>query len=174
MNDEEDGVIRNPTIADIGKIGERLLMRRRHLLLVIALLVQPANGWSEKRSAIPVPETRQLSGLSAEEAAALIGKLEDAQRRLRTGKFQSFELLAGSIASYDMTKVSPRDAFLEVPFKKVWDIEKVRTDNRLWQPYSLAYAPTGRGQLYWDIEVVLGINGNIERVLMIYKPPAPF
>jgi hypothetical protein len=32
----------------------------------------------------------------------------------------------------------------------------------------------GLGQLYWDIEVVLGFDGNIERVLMIYKPPAPF
>lgn len=59
-------------------------------------------------------------------------------------------------------------------FQKVWNIEPVRTDNPLWQPYRLAYAPNGLGQLYWDIEVVLGINGNIERLLMIYKPPAPF
>lgn len=73
-----------------------------------------------------------------------------------------------------MTEVSPREAFLQVPFKKVWNIERGRTDNSLWQPYRLSYAPNGLGQLYWDIEVVLGFYGDIERVLMIYKPPAPF
>ncbi len=40
--------------------------------------------------------------------------------------------------------------------------------------YSLAYSPNGLGQLYWEIEVALGFNGDIERVLMTYKPPAPF
>ena len=121
-----------------------------------------------------MPKTRQLIGLSAGEADALIGKLESAQRLLTTAKFQNFELLVGSIASYEMTKVSPRSAFLRVPFKQVWDIKKVSTDNPLWQPYTLAYAPNGLRQLYWDIEVVLGFDGNIERVQMIYKPPAPF
>ncbi|HEX8444130.1 MAG TPA: hypothetical protein VF631_10845 [Allosphingosinicella sp.] len=78
------------------------------------------------------------------------------------------------MASSETTKVSPRDAFLQVPFKRVWNIERVQTDNRLWQPHRLAYAPNGPGQLYWDIEVVLGSEGEIERVLMIYKPRAPF
>jgi hypothetical protein len=73
-----------------------------------------------------------------------------------------------------MTRVSARDAFLQVRFDDVWNFERVRTDNRGWQPYKLAYAPKGLGQLYWDIEVVLGSDGNIERVLMIYKQPAPF
>ena len=82
--------------------------------------------------------------------------------------------MAGSIASYEMTKSSPRDVFPQVPFKEVWDIERVRTDNRLWQPYRLAYSPEGLGQTYWDIEVVLGFSGDIQRVLMTYKPPAPF
>jgi hypothetical protein len=122
----------------------------------------------------PVPTTRQLRGLTAEEAAALLGKLEDAQRLLKAGEPQYFELLAGSMASYDMTKLSPRDVFLDVPFQQVWDIERVQTDNPMWQPYRLAYSPNGLGQLYWDIEVALGFNGNIERVLMNYKPPAPF
>ena len=149
-------------------------MRRWHVLLFAGLSVQSGLVWSETRSARPVPTIRQLHGLSADEATALIAKLEDAQRRLRAGEFQSFELVAGSIASYDTTKVPPREAFLQVPFKKVWDIERVHTDNRLWQPYKLAYSPDGLGQPYWDIEVALGFDGNIERVLMIYKPPAPF
>ena len=145
-----------------------------HLILVVVLSVQSANGWAETVSIVPVPTTRQLRGLSDEEATALIAKIEDAQLRLRAGESQSFELLAGSIASYEMTKSPPRDVFLQVPFGKVWNIERVRTDNRLWQPYRLSYSPNGLGQLYWDIEVVLGFNGDIQRVLMIYKPPAPF
>ena len=119
-----------------------------------------------------VPTKRQLQGLTIEEAAALLAKLEDAQRRLKAGDLQSFELLAGSIASYDMTKSSPRDVFLRVPFQKVWDIKRVPNEYR--HTYSLAYSPNGLGQLYWEIEVALGFNGNIERVLMTYKPPAPF
>ena len=149
-------------------------MRIRHVLFVMGLSIPSAIAWTEAVSTRQVPTTRQLRGLDAGQANALIAKLEEAQRRLRAGEFQSFELLAGSIASYDKTKLSPRDAFLQVPFKNVWDIERVRTDHRLWQPHRLAYAPDGLGQLYWDIEVVLGFNGDIERVLMIYKPPAPF
>jgi hypothetical protein len=149
-------------------------MRVWHVVFVAGLSVQCAFASAEPKGIQPVPTTRQLRGLSAEEATALIAKLEDAQRRLKTGEPQSFELLAGSIASYDMTETAPRDAFLQVPFKEAWNIERVRTDNRLWQPYRLSYAPNGLGQLYWDIEVVLGFNGDIQRVLMTYKPPAPF
>ena len=151
-------------------------MRLLRLLLVAALAVHSnANAaLAAAKELQPVPANPQLRGLNAEEARTLIAKLKDAQRRLRAGEFLPFELLAGSIASYDMTKSSPREVFLRVPFDAVWDIERVRTDNRLWQPYRLAYAPNGLGQLYWDIEVVLGFNGNIERVLMVYKPPAPF
>lgn len=100
--------------------------------------------------------------------------MEEAQRNLKAGKFESFELLAGSIASYDEAKFLPRDVFLKVPFKSVWTVERVRSDNELWQPYRLAYAPDGLGKRYWEIEVVLGIDGNIQRVAMTNKPPAPF
>jgi hypothetical protein len=149
-------------------------MQGWRLLLVVCLSVQSAVGWAETVKTMPVPTTRQLRGLDAEQATELIAKLESAQRSLKGGEPQFFELLAGSLASYDMTKTPPRDVFLQVPFKEVWNIERVRTDNRLWQPYRLSYAPNGLGQLYWEIEVVLGINGDIQRVLMVYKPPAPF
>ncbi len=145
-----------------------------HALVVAGLSVQSANGWAESGSIQPISNARQLNGLSTDEAGALIAKLEDAQRRLRIGEFQRFELLAGSIASYDMINVSPREAFLQVVFEEVWIIERVRTANPLWQPYRLAYAPNGLGQLYWDIEVVLSVDDSIERVVMTYKPPAPF
>ncbi|MEO5773032.1 MAG: hypothetical protein ABIQ32_02800 [Sphingomicrobium sp.] len=149
-------------------------MHRCRFLLFVGLSIQCAAGSAQTTIIHPVPAKRQLGGLSATEASALLAKVKEAQNRLRGGEFLPFELLAGSLASYEATKVSPRDAFLAVPFDEVLAIQRVRTDNLLWQPYKLAYAPKGLGQLYWDIEVVLGINGNIERVLMIYKPPAPF
>lgn len=149
-------------------------MRMRHLLLSLLLAAQCAAGSAQAGSTAPAPAERQLRGLSRDEASLLLTKLEEAQRRLKAGEFQVFELLAGSIASYEQTKASPRGVFLEIPFQKVWSIERVNSDNRLWQPFRLAYSPDGMGQRYWDIEVVLGTNGNIERVLMIYKPPAPY
>jgi len=109
-----------------------------------------------------------------DEATDLLAKLGHAQRALRAGDFQSFELLAGSTASYPAASISPRDALLEVQFEKAWEIKRGSRDNPRWQPYRIAYSPDGLGRTYWDIEVVLGANGAIERVLMIYKPPAPF
>jgi hypothetical protein len=103
----------------------------------------------------------------------LIATLEDAQRRLRRGEFQTFELLTGAIASYDAIKVSPRDAFLGVPFKQLWGIERTAVADQHWHAFKLAYMPNGAGQLYWDIEVTMG-DGKLERVRMIYRPPAPF
>ena len=149
-------------------------MPRWNTLLIVGLSLLCATSVAQGETAHSVPAKRQLVGLSASEASALLAKVKDAQRRLKTGQFLPFELLAGSLASSEAAKISPRDAFLAVAFDKVWEIQRVRTDNRLWQPFKLAYAPKGLGQLYWDIEVVLGINGNIERVLMVYKPPAPF
>ena len=149
-------------------------MRPCLLLLVAALAGQSDVTRAAPQEFQPAPATRQLHGLTEEEAAALIAKLEDAQRRLKAGERQFFELLTGAIAYSDMTRSAPRDVFLQVPFREVWDIKKVRTDNALWQPYRLAYAPNGLGQLYWDIEVALGTDGNIQRVLMTFKPPAPF
>lgn len=149
-------------------------MRIWHIALIIGLAGQSAIGGAQARQAAPAPSTRQLTGLSPQDAVSLIAKLEEAQRNLEAGKFESFELLAGSIASYDEAKVSPRDVFLKVPFKSVWSVERVRSDNELWQPYRLAYAPDGLGKRYWEIEVVLGIDGDIQRVSMTNKPPAPF
>jgi len=149
-------------------------MRIWHIVFIIGLAGQSAVGDARATQVVSVPTTRQLNGLSPQEAIDLIAKLENAQRRLKAGKFESFELLAGSIASYEKSKVPPREAFLQVSFTSVWNVERVRSDNKLWQPYRLAYVPEGLGKRYWDIEVVLGINGNIERVSMTYKSPAPF
>jgi len=144
------------------------------VLLAIGSALHPGLSPAVTSGTQPIPKARQLEGLSPEEATTLLAELEKAQRRLRTGEFQTFELLAGSVASYEATKISPRKAFLSVPFQKVWKIDRVRVDDSLWQPYRFAYAPNGLGQIYWDIEVMLNSAGEIERVTMIYKPPPPF
>jgi hypothetical protein len=149
-------------------------MRKLHLYLIVGLIVSSAATSAKSFNLQQVLETRQLRGLTAEEATSLIANLTEAQRLLRAGEPVTFELLSGSVASYAMTEVAPRDAFLTVPFEEVWEIERLRTDTPLWRPYRLAYAPDGVGKLYWDVEVILGFSGNIERVQMVYKPPAPF
>lgn len=123
---------------------------------------------------MPVPANQQLRGLDAGEARALITILHDAQAKLQAGEFQSFELLSGSIAGYEMIDVAPRDAFLQVRFEQAWNVERIPDGNQAGQLFELAYAPQGLGQLYWEIEVLLGSEGELERVSMTYKPPAPF
>ena len=141
--------------------------------LVLFMGCSTGSVLAAKTPEVALPE-RQLQGLSDEEADSLISKLEAAQGQLDKGEFQSFALLSGSIASYRAALIPPREAFLSTRFADVWNIERLETDTRLWNPYRLSYAPNGLGQLYWDIEVVLGFNGDIEKVTMLYRPPAPF
>jgi hypothetical protein len=163
----------HPNIAVVAQLGQTFRMRKWQILFAAGILAQSSLGLAQG-SSIPTPSKQQLTGLSTSEAASLIAKLEDAQRRIKTGNFENFELLSGSVASYKETNIPPRDAFLQVPFGKVWSIERKQSGNPLWQPYRLSYAPDGLGRPYWDIEVALGSNGAIERVLMLYKAPAPF
>ncbi|MFL9839958.1 hypothetical protein ABS767_03185 [Sphingomonas sp. ST-64] len=150
-------------------------MRIWYIGLAIAVAASCWPGWApaQAQGGVPAPSRQQLSGLDPAEASALVAKLEEAQRLLQAGAFPPFELLSGAIASYEQAKLGPREAFLRVPFDQVWKIERGRRDNPLWQPFRLSYAPDGLGKRYWDIEVVFGVNGNIERVTMLYKPPAP-
>lgn len=144
-------------------------------LLVSALLaaaIPVAEG--SARVSIPVPASRQLLGVSSQTADALIAKLQDRQRALKEGTPPNFMLLSGASASSEAARMTPREAFLAIPFDKVWRIELDRTGTRSWQPYRLAYAPNGLGQLYWEIEVTLDFKGAIAKVELTYKPPAPF
>jgi hypothetical protein len=115
----------------------------------------------------------QLRGMTAEEAA-LIAKVANAQAKLKNEKQVVFELLSGAPAFYSMTRTTPREAFLRLPHAKTFSVERKATDNRLWQPYRIIVLPDGPGKLLWDVEVVLGINGQIERIEMLYRPLAPF
>ena len=150
-----------------------MLLWRATLSIMLSAL--PANGACAQASVErPHSVDRQLRGLSAAEADALLDKLQNLQRRLRSGESLYFELLSGAPASYPATSVSPRDAFLQMSFERPLIVERVRTDNRLWQPYKLMFLPDGPGRLVWDVEVVLGITGDVERVTMLHTSPAPF
>lgn len=85
-----------------------------------------------------------------------------------------FALLSGAPASYPMTRTAPRDALLGLPLTKIFSIERKAIDNKLWQPYRIIVLPDGPGKLLWDVEVVLGFNDRIERIELLYRPPAPF
>lgn len=139
------------------------------LSAVLVASVAPA----ESVSGVPVPVERQLSGVSRDQADAVIGQLKDAQQGLREGKFERFALRSGSIASYEQTTISPREAFLQVPFDRVWKLERVSSTGA-GSTYRLAYAPDGLGQRYWNIDVRLGTGGALEEVTLTYIPPAPF
>lgn len=119
-------------------------------------------------------QQQQLDGLTSEEAASIIASLEKSQESLRSGEFQPFTLLAGSVASYGEADISPRQIFVDLPFKDAWKVVRVETNTKVRQPYRLSYAPDGLGKRYWDIEAVFGANGELEMVTLTYKVPAPF
>ncbi len=122
----------------------------------------------------------QVRDLTCSEAADLIMLLKQAQAQLGSGKLMYLELLSGGFASSPMARLSPREVFTKMRFEEAEVIERVRTENRSWQPYKLSYAsgsksigPMGLVEFYWDVEVVLGFTGRIERVQLTAKPPPP-
>lgn len=149
-------------------------MLLRSTALTALLLGSSFSTSARSEGFIATPAKRQLSRLSLADADALLFKLKTAQTDLAKGEDLPFFLLSGSLASDAMARLSPRDAFLKLPFGDVWNIERLTADTRLPQRFRLAYAPTGLGQLYWNIEVLINIDGSIERVTMTYEPPAPF
>lgn len=120
-----------------------------------------------------LPNVGHLQDLDCSEATALIGQLKDVQRSLKAGGRLTFHLLSGAPASDPMTKISPREAFLRMPFEKAFIVDRVKTDNRLWRPYKIAIKPVGTGRFIWRVEVVRGFSDNLERVEMFYGPPPP-
>lgn len=153
------------------RLNGGMILSRPTLLAATALLLAPAT--LAQPAPTKVATQPQLRDLTAEEAAALIAKVADAQAKLKNKEQLVFELLSGAPAFYPMTRTTPRDAFLRLPLAKTFSVERQATDNKLWQPYRLIILPDGPGKLLWDVEVVLGINGQIERIEMLYRPPAP-
>tara|TARA_R110002167_G_scaffold9558_14_gene44225 strand:+ start:1376 stop:1990 length:615 start_codon:yes stop_codon:yes gene_type:complete len=138
-----------------------------------ALAATPVLAQQVSQPAAQSWETR-LRGLDADEAAALIDQLKQAQDGLRRGDTLHFDLLAGAPASYPMTMTSPREAFLSVDFSHPFTVERVSPADSPRKTYRMAVLPNGVGALYWDVRVVPGFNGTLERVEMVYRAPAPF
>ena len=117
----------------------------------------------------------QLWNISPEATGDLIRKVKQAQEALRRGDDLYFQLLSGAPASYPMTETSPREAFLNADFSRPFEVRRVEEpDNPLWKRHKVTLIPNGLGNLMWDVEVVMGVNDNIERVEMFYRPPPPF
>ena len=149
-----------------------MMLPWRRILGLILLASVAEVGTAQRALEAPPTNIPRLSRLSSAEAEALIEKLNDLQRRMRRGERLYFRLLSGAPASYSMTTVPPREAFLAMRFENPLSIERVGPDNRLWQSYKLVFAPNRPG-LLWNVEVVLGFNGDVESVEMVHEPPPP-
>ncbi len=145
------------------------------ILFILAIgFAQPASVYAQQLAVDEAPKKRQLIDITEHEAEVLISKLKVAQDRLEAGQFQSFRLLAGSIASYDQTKVSPRRAFLYIDFDDVWEVKHLPNATNIGHSFRLAYAPDGLGKLFWDIKVTTDTTERLNIVSMIYRPPEQF
>jgi hypothetical protein len=148
-------------------------MFRLSFALAAIALVLPAAPVSGQTPSQPAYEARPQA-LTADEKADLIARIQEAQASLRSGAPIYFQLLSGAPAAYPMTTTSPRDAFLNARFDEPFSIVRQPPANPSWKPYRLTLTPNGVGNNVWDVEVVLGFNGQIERVEMFYRPPHPF
>lgn len=156
-----------------GKTRGHIKMNRWRLSFALGLALYATTPSARSHEPAMVTTGLFLAGLTQEDAISLIARLRDAQGKLRADEFQAFELTSGSIASYEMTKISPRDAFLLLPFESAWKIERISTKKGPHPTYRLFISPQGLGQLYWRVDVSLGFSGSIERIAMSYRPPAP-
>lgn len=153
-------------------------MRTHILMLALGLLpatTLSAPAWAADGAGGSAVASTRLEGLTPEAAQALIGKLQGAQEDLRQGKVSTFALLSGAPASFKQASMSPRDAFLGLSFARPFAIRMLAPDStsRL-RSYRLELLPDGPGQIVCDVEVTLGFGGEITRVQLYYRPPAPF
>lgn len=159
-----------------GKL-RRIFMKTTPIAFAFGLMALV--GAQNQACAGPVYQDEQRTALQLREvtpadAEAIIAKVVEGQRKLRSGEEVYFHLLAGAPASYPMTTTSPRDAFLAADFRQPFSVERLPPANSSWKPYRLILTPNGVGNLLWEVEVVLGFSGQIEKVEMLYRPPHPF
>jgi hypothetical protein len=165
--------VRFRPIADDPPMQHTRAMRLQRSILFAILGTWFASAAAAQQASAPAAAAI-LHGLSASDAGALIKDLQDLQRQLKNGEKVFFELLSGAPASFPETEISPREAFLQMPFDKAIMIERARTDNRYRQPFKVIIAPHGRGLAIWKVEVMRDFGGRIERVTMVHGPPLPF
>ncbi|MGR4864060.1 hypothetical protein [Caulobacter sp. LARHSG274] len=154
-------------------------MKTRITMLAMAILVStalsaPSQAAEEQTTARGRTAATQLEGVTRQAAEDLIGKLETAQKDLRQRNDLTFALLSGAPAFYKQARLSPRDAFLDISFARPFSLKKLPADNANWMPYRIEILPDGPGRIVCDVDVILGFNGQIERVQLYYRQPDPF
>jgi hypothetical protein len=146
----------------------------RHLLhalvvgAVVAATTLPLHANAQATAAAAI---QLRGGLTQADADTIIATVKDAQEKLRNGENVYFELLSGAPASYDQTRIAPRDAFLALSFDAPFSLSKLAGD-RLWQPYR--FEITGDQSLVSQVDVILGSGDRLERIEILTRPPHPF
>lgn len=114
-----------------------------------------------------------FNGLSDAQISELTDKLQDAQVRLRRGDKPVFLLTSGSIAFYEKTQVSPRDAFLDLAFSNPSFVRRQPSDNPTNTLYHLEYWLPGEERMVWDVDISLSSQGEITKVSLFYRRQHP-
>lgn len=144
----------------------------RFSALTLALSSIPVAA-SADHSTTVLPARPQLTGVTEGEAAALVSQLERSQAALRAGEKPSFYLYAGAPSYYDAAKISPRDAFLALDWKKALWIRTTDKGNYS-KAYRLDVLPDGYGHLVNEVRVWVNTSGEFERIDITSRPPNPF
>lgn len=118
-------------------------------------------------AALKVEETKDS------EKNLVLEKIYQAQKNIKSGKFEGFKISLSSIASYKESKASPRSAFLGISPKGVIKVNRVFNHNFPGKHYKITYSENSRNTS-WDIDVIMNTNSQIEEVDISFMPPAPF
>lgn len=119
-------------------------------------------------SALKVEETKNS------ERNLVLEKIYQAQKNIKSGKFEGFKISLSSIVSYKESKVSPRSAFLGISPKGIIKVDRVFNKNSPGKHYRIKYSENIRNNTSWDIDVIMNTNSQIEKVDISFMPPAPF
>lgn len=122
-----------------------------------------------------------LQRVTHAEGHEIIANLQHLQRQLRSGKSEFFQLYSGGGIGSWMTRVPPREAFLEIPFENTWSISRAeRRSSDPWKRYTLIVAHKLR-KLACTVSVgvgeakaeILSVKIDCAEPPRLYPPPSP-
>lgn len=92
---------------------------------------QSATSWSALNApaGAEAPRPEFVEGLTRSEGDQIITMLQDLQAQLRNGQTKSFQLRSGGAIGLRMTRIPPREAFLELPFENTFSVSKAESDS---------------------------------------------
>lgn len=145
--------------------------------LILAIWAGPSFGHPPDPFKIPKNAIAEphLNRVTKNEAKALIASLQYAQLKLAASEATWFDLYLGAPASYDVTDITPRAAFLKMQFDRAFLITRVGQSKPLPETYRIVISPHGNGELIWQITINTNADhGTLNKVEMYYGPPAPY